>query len=58
MGGERAFLGFLNRRTGVRNYAIFGLLGLYLLGAGAQAIRDPFARMRSSDQAVYRELHE
>jgi len=56
--GVSAFLALLNHRTGVRNYAIFGLLGLYLLGAGTQAIRDPFARVHSSDQAIFRELHE
>lgn len=56
--GVSAFLCVLNHRTDVRNYAIFGLLGLYLLGAGAQAIRDPFARLHFSDQAIYRELHE
>jgi 4-amino-4-deoxy-L-arabinose transferase-like glycosyltransferase len=56
--GVSAFLTFLNHRAGVRNYAILGLLGLYLLGVGAQAIRDPFARLHSSDQAIFRELHE
>lgn len=41
-----------------QRYAFVGLLGLYLLGAGVQAIRDPFARMHSSDHAIYKELHE
>jgi 4-amino-4-deoxy-L-arabinose transferase-like glycosyltransferase len=56
--GVSAFLDVLNHRTDVRNYAIFALLGLYLLGAGAQAIRDPFAHLHFSEQAIYRELHE
>jgi 4-amino-4-deoxy-L-arabinose transferase-like glycosyltransferase len=56
--GVSAFLAVLNHQTGLRNYAIFGLLGLYLLGAGAQAIRDPFAGRHSSDQAIFTELHE
>ncbi len=56
--GVSAFLAFLNPRTGLRNYAIVGLLGLYLLGAGAQAIRDPFAHLHSSDLAIFKELHE
>lgn len=56
--GVSAFLASLKRRTGVRNYAIVGLVGLYLLGACTQAIRDPFAHLHSSDQAIFRELHE
>jgi 4-amino-4-deoxy-L-arabinose transferase-like glycosyltransferase len=56
--GVSAFLTLLNHRSNVRNYAIFGLLGFYLLGSGAQAIRDPFAHLHSSEQAIFRELHE
>lgn len=56
--GVSAFVAFLNHRSGIRKYAIVGLLGLYLFGAGAQAIRDPFARLHSSGQAIFRELHE
>lgn len=56
--GVSAFLSLLNHRTDVRSYSIFALLGLYLLGTGAQAIRDPFARLHSSDQAIFRKLPE
>ena len=41
-----------------RTILSFALLALYLLGTGSQAIRDPFARLHSSDQVVYRELSE
>lgn len=44
--------------TNFQRYAFAGLLGFYLLGAGAQAIRDPFARMHSSDHPIYKELRE
>lgn len=56
--GVSAFLAFLKHRTDIRNYTIVSLLGLYLLGAGTQAIRDPFASRHFSERAIYRELHE
>ena len=56
--GVSAFRTFLRGPAGVPNYLSFSLLALYLLGTGTQAIRDPFARLHSSDQVVYRELSE
>jgi 4-amino-4-deoxy-L-arabinose transferase-like glycosyltransferase len=56
--GVSAFRSFLRSPTGAPNYVTWCLFALYLLGTGSQAIRDPFARLHSSDQAVYRELSE
>ena len=56
--GVSAFYTFLKGPTSVLKPVSVFLLGIYLLGTGAQAIRDPFAPLHSSEQAVYRGLGE